>query len=56
MLPITKYFEPPQKEYSAINKKHWATKVLSITFRYACGYCFDLMLCEKIDFMFKEVN
>ena len=29
---------------------------LSITFRYASGYCFDLMLCKNIDFIFEKVS
>ena len=37
-------------------KTYRAEKELSITFCYACGYCFDLMLYEKIDFKFEKVN
>ena len=40
--------ERPQKKYSAL-KENPAKKNLSITFCYACGYSFDLMLCKKID-------
>ena len=31
-------------------------KELPITFFHAWGYCFDLMLCEKIDSKFGKIN
>ena len=37
-------------------KNNRAQKQLSITFRYAWGYCFDLKTCETIEFMLQEVN
>ena len=28
---------------------------MSITFCYACGYCFDLLLCKEIDFKLQKL-
>ena len=29
---------------------------MSITFFYACGYCFDLKLCKSFDFIFGKLS
>ena len=36
------------------NHKNRKLHELSITFCYACRYCFDLMLCKKTDIIFEK--
>ena len=45
--------KPPKKERLTIKRK---TARSDITFCDACGYCFDLMVCKIIDFIFEKVS
>ena len=38
------------------NLKNTKVHELSNTFCYACGYCFDLMLCKNVDFIFEKLS